>query len=327
MCYKPGPIESNPLTLEEVERPSLSSMELLVQVQTCGVCHTDLHVVEGDLPLTRFPIIPGHEVVGNVVEIGSRVRKFKIGDRVGIFWLHSAEGACFFCQQGLENLCDNATFTGYTTNGGYAQFITVGENFALHLPEEYSDVEVAPLLCAGIVGYRALRLADVQLGERIGLYGYGASGHLIIQVARYWGCEVYVFTRSPAHQQLAKEDGAVWVGRPFDQPPVKLDKSILFAPAGAIVPYALANLRKGGTLCINAIRMTDFPAMPYSLFWEERIIRTVANANRDDADDFLRLAPQIPVKVRPQVFSLEQANLALNLLKRGEIQGAAVLKL
>jgi propanol-preferring alcohol dehydrogenase len=327
VCHKPGPMESNPLTLEDIDRPAISPTELLVRVRACGVCHTDLHVVEGDLPLTRFPIIPGHEVVGEVVELGAHVKKFQNGDRVGIFWLHSSEGACKFCQQGLENLCDEATFTGYTVNGGYAEFITVPENFALRLPTDYSDVEAAPLLCAGVVGFRALRLADVQLGERLGLYGYGASGHLVIQVARYWGCEVYVFTRSAEHQRLAREAGAAWVGKSTDQPPVKLDKSILFAPAGGIVPHALGHLRKGGTLCINAIRMTDLPSMPYALLWEERIIRTVANANRDDAEDFLRLAPQIPIKVTTQIFSLEQANLALNMLKRGEIQGAAVLKL
>ncbi len=327
VCHKPGPIDSNPLGIEDVKRPVIKPTEILVHGYACGVCQTDLHVVEGTLPNTKFPIIPGHQIVGEVVEIGNRVKKFSKGDRVGAFWLHSADGACKYCQQGLENLCDKATFTGYTTDGGYAEYVSVPADFALRLPAEFSDVDAAPLLCAGAVGFRALRLADVQLGDRLGLYGYGASGHLVIQVARYWGCQVYVFTRSTEHQRLAKDAGATWVGQATDQPPEKLDKSILFAPAGGLVPQALGHLRKGGTLCINAIRMTDLPAMPYSLLWGERIIRTVANANRDEAEDFLRLAPQIPLKVKTQVFSLEQANLALNLLKRGEIQGAAVLKL
>ncbi len=265
--------------------------------------------------------------MGEIVEMGTRVKKFNKEDRVGVFWLHNTDGTCAFCQLGQENLCDKATFTGYTTDGGYAEYVSVPAEFALRLPVDYTEVEAAPLLCAGAVGFRALRLADVQLGDRIGLYGYGASGHLVIQVARYWGCQVYVFTRSAEHQRLAKEAGAAWVGQATDQPPEKLDKSILFAPAGGIVPLALDHLRKGGTLCINAIRMSDLPAMPYSLLWGERIVRTVANANRDEAEDFLRLAPQIPIKVKTREFSLKQANLALNLLKRGEIQGAAVLKL
>ncbi len=327
VCREPGPIASNPLILEDVKRPVISPRDLLVRVLTCGVCHTDLHVVEGELPNTKFPIIPGHQVVGEIVEMGQRVKKFSKGDRVGVFWLHGADGTCSFCQLGQENLCDRAIFTGYTTDGGYAEYISVPAEFALNLPADFSDVDAAPLLCAGSVGFRALRLADVQFGDRLGLYGYGASGHLVIQVARYWGCQVYVFTRSAEHQRLAKEAGATWVGQATDQPPQKLDKAILFAPAGGLVPQALGHLRKGGTLCINAIRMTDLPAMPYSLLWGERIIRTVANANRDESEDFLRLAHQIPIKVKTQVYSLEQANLALNLLKRGEIQGAAVLKL
>ncbi len=326
VCHKPGPIESNPLNFEEINRPQVNATELLVKVRTCGVCHTDLHVVEGELPNTKFPIIPGHQIVGDIVEMGHRVKRFSKEDRVGVFWLHSTDGTCTFCQSGQENLCDKATFTGYTTDGGYAEYVSVPADFALRVPADFSDIDAAPLLCAGAVGFRALRLADIQLGDKVGLYGYGASGHLVIQMALYYGCQVYVFTRNAEHQRLAKEAGAVWVGLASDKPPAMLDKSILFAPAGNIVPLALGHLRKGGTLCINAIRMTDFPAMPYSLFWGERIIRTVANANREEAEDFLRLAPQIPLKVQTQVFSLEQANKVLNLLKRGEIQGAAVLK-
>ncbi|OLS14290.1 MAG: zinc-binding alcohol dehydrogenase, partial [Promethearchaeota archaeon CR_4] len=314
-------------SLEEVDRPSITSTELLVQVHACGVCHTDLHVVEGELPHTKLPIIPGHEIVGKIVELGEKTKKLTKGDRVGIFWLHHADGTCRFCKQGLENLCDNAIFTGYTTNGGYADYVTIPAEFAIPLPMEYSDVDAAPLLCAGVVGYRALRLADVRPGELLGIFGFGASGHLCIQVARYWGCEVYVFTRGAEHQQQARQLGATWVGLATDTPPSKLDRAIIFAPVGTIVPQALGHLRKGGTLCINAIRMSGIPSMQYSLLWGERTIRTVANANRRDAKEFLQLAPKIPLKVSSRCFPLEQANLALNLLKRGEIQGAAVLKM
>jgi propanol-preferring alcohol dehydrogenase len=298
-----------------------------VKVHACGVCHTDLHVVEGDLAQAAYPIIPGHEVVGRVAEIGRHVTRFTVGDRVGIPWLHEADGTCFYCQHGQENLCDNARWTGYTANGGYAEYITVPADFAVPIPDPFNDLEAAPLLCAGIVGYRSVRLSDLEPGERLGIYGFGAAGHICIQVARYWGCEVYVFTRSPEHQHHARELGAAWTGQAGDEPPQKLDRAIIFAPAGWLVPLALGHLRKAGTLCINAIHTSDLPAMPYHLLWHERTIRTVANAARCDAEEFMPLAAQIPIHTTVQGFDFPDANRVLNLVKNSAINGAAVLQM
>jgi propanol-preferring alcohol dehydrogenase len=325
ILHKPAPVNTNPLQLSDVPRPTLLPGHLLVQVRACGVCHTDLHVVEGELPNPALPIIPGHEIVGVVAEIGSGVTRFQAGARVGIPWLHETDGTCIYCRGGQENLCDHALFTGYTAQGGYAEYTTVREDFAAPLPDSFPDAEAAPLLCAGIVGYRSLKLSDVQPGERLGLYGFGASAHICIQVARYWGCEVYVFTRSAEHQRHARELGAAWTGKSTDTPPKPLDRAISFAPAGGIVPQALGHLRKGGTLCINAIHTSDIPSMPYSLLWGERTIRTVANATRQDAAEFLPLAAQIPIHTDIQTFRLEEANLVIQQLKKGAITGAAVL--
>jgi propanol-preferring alcohol dehydrogenase len=321
------PDETTPLTLEELPRPVPAARELLLRILTCGVCHTDLHLVEGELPNPKEPVIPGHQVVGVVEQMGEGVSRFQVGARVGVFWLYSACGVCEYCRRGLENLCDSALFTGYTADGGYAEFITVPEDFAVPIPDSYLDVEAAPLLCAGIVGYRSLRLSDLQPGERLGLYGFGASAHICIQVARYWDCEVYVFTRSEENQALAREYGVKWVGDSHDESPAKLDRAIIFAPAGWIVPLALGHLRKGGTLCINAIHMSPIPEMPYNLLWHERTIRSVANVTRRDAEEFLPLAAQIPIHTTTQVYDLAEANSVLGKLKRGEIKGAAVLKI
>jgi propanol-preferring alcohol dehydrogenase len=304
----PDQVENNPLHLRDMDRPMPAVDEILVRVRACGVCHTDLHVAEGELPNPKLPIIPGHEIVGVVEALGSGATRFKVGDRVGIPWLHSSDQSCVYCQHGQENLCDAATFTGYTVNGGYAEFVTAREEYAVAIPQRFSDVEAAPLLCAGIVGYRSLRLSDLQKGERLGLYGFGASAHLCIQVARHWGCEVYAFTRSKDHQRHALDLGAAWAGSAEDEPPKKVDRAIIFAPAGSIVPLALGHVRKGGTLCINAISMSDIPSMPYRKLWDERTIRSVANATRQDAEDFMPLAAEIPIRSETQTFDLDDAN-------------------
>ena len=321
----PAPVDTSPLQLLDVPRPIPAAGNILVKVHACGVCHTDLHVLEGELPNPLQPITPGHQIVGTVAELGEGASRFPVGARVGIPWLHEACGHCQYCRRGLENLCEFGLFTGYTAQGGYAEYVTVPEAFAVILPDSFTDVEVAPLLCAGIVGYRSLRLSDVQPGERLGLYGYGASAHICLQVARYWNCEVYVFTRNPDHQRHAHDLGAVWAGQAQDQPPHKLDRAIIFAPAGWIVPLALGHLRKAGTLCINAIHMSNIPEMPYNLLWDERTVRSVANATRRDAEEFLSLAAKIPIRAEVQTFPLEDANHALLAVKRSQIAGAAVL--
>jgi propanol-preferring alcohol dehydrogenase len=326
VLHAPAPIDTNPLTLTDLPRPALPPGHLLIRISVCGVCHTDLHVVEGELPQPKLPLIPGHEIVGVIDEIGEGVTYFQRGARVGIPWLHETDGTCEYCQRGQENLCESARFTGYTADGGYAECTLVPQDFAVPIPEQFSDVQAAPLLCAGIVGYRSLRLSDLKPGERLGLYGFGGSAHICIQVARYWGCEVYVFTRSAEHQHHALELGAAWTGQAQDNPPAKLDRAIIFAPAGWIVPLALSHLRKAGTLCINAIHTSPIPEMPYHLLWNERTIRTVANATRRDAEEFLSLAAQIPIHTETQLFDLDDANQVLQTLKRGEIKGAAVLQ-
>jgi alcohol dehydrogenase, propanol-preferring len=324
VLYSPAPVETSPLALTDIPRPAPSAGSLLVHVHVCGVCHTDLHVTEGELPNPALPIIPGHEIVGTVVEGGEG--RFAPGTRVGIPWLHETCGVCEFCRRGQETLCEQARFTGYTAQGGYAEYVTVPERFAVAIPEQFTDVEAAPLLCAGIVGYRSLRLSDLQPGERLGLFGFGGSASICIQVARYWGCDVYVFTRSAEHQRLAHDLGAAWTGQAQDEPPAKLERAILFAPAGWIVPIALGHLRKGGTLCINAIHTSPIPEMPYHLLWHERTIRTVANATRRDAEEFLPLAAQIPIRTNIQRVDLADANHALQLLKHSQVNGAAVLQ-
>jgi propanol-preferring alcohol dehydrogenase len=323
--FQPAPISTNPLHFADVPIPQIGERDLLVKVHACGVCHTDLHVCEGELPDPKLPVIPGHQVVGVVETSGAKVARFRPGARIGIFWLHDADGSCDYCQRGEENLCPYAHFTGYTADGGYAEYVAISEDFAVPLPDGFSDVEVAPLLCAGVVGYRSLRLAEIQPGERVGLYGFGASGHICLQVLRHWNCEVYVFTRGEQHRRHARELGAAWTGEAQGTPPALLDRAVIFAPAGWIVPLALGHLRPAGTLAINAIHMSNIPEMPYDLLWQERTIRSVANVTRRDAEEFLPLAAQIPIRTTVETFPLSEANQVLQQVKASAIEGAAVL--
>jgi propanol-preferring alcohol dehydrogenase len=289
------------------------------------VCHTDLHLVEGDLPLRKIPITPGHQVVATVEQIGEGVTAAQVGNRVGVPWLHTTCGQCEFCQRGEENLCDRATFTGWDVDGGYADHMIAHEDSLAPIPDSFSDVAAAPLLCAGIVGYRSLVKCDLQPGEWLGIFGFGAAGHIAIQAARYWNCRVAVFTRSERHRQLARSLGAEWAGAAEEEPPRLLDRAIIFAPAGWLVPVALGHLRKGGTLAINAIHTSPIPQFDYNLIYGERTVRSVANATHRDAVEFMKLAAQIPVRTEVTVFPLEEANTALGLLKEGKVNGAAVL--
>jgi len=324
----PGPVFEDPLHFTEQDEPVPGPRQIRVRVHTCGICHTDLHTVEGDLPLPKLPLIPGHQVVGTVDRIGDQGRRFQVGDRVGMAWLHSACGSCGFCGSGHENLCDKAHFTGYHADGGYAEYAVIPEEFAYPIPEIFSDEEAAPLLCAGIIGYRALRLSKVRPGQRLGLYGFGASAHITIQIARHMGCEVYVFSRGEEHLRLAEKLGAVWRGRAEEIPPVKLDSAILFAPAGGIVPKALRALEKGGTLALAGITMTQIPALDYTEhLYHEKTLRSVANSTRQDGEALLKIAAEMPVRTETQSFPLKEANRALRLLKQGKINGAGVLRI
>ncbi|MFW6096788.1 MAG: zinc-dependent alcohol dehydrogenase family protein [Chloroflexota bacterium] len=323
---KQGPIEERPLELVEKAIPEPNTGQIRLRVSVCGVCHTDLHTVEGDLTLPRSPITPGHQVVGIVDALGEGVSRFERGDRLGVAWLYDSCGACEFCLSGQENLCPNARFTGLHADGGYASYMVVPQEYAYPLPSAFSDAEAAPLLCAGIIGYRSLRLSNIQPGQRLGLYGFGASAHLAIQVARYWDCEVYVFTRSDEHRQLARELGAVWTGGAEESPGVSLHGSVTFAPAGWIVPLALGHLRPGATLAINAIHMSPIPQMNYQLLYAERVLRSVTNFTRQDAYAFLQLAGEIPIETEVQLFPLEEANEVLKRVKDSQIRGAAALQ-
>ncbi|MDI6631068.1 MAG: zinc-dependent alcohol dehydrogenase family protein [Thermoanaerobacteraceae bacterium] len=322
---KPRPVEEGPLKLCELPEPVTRPGQVRLRVLACGVCHTDLHTVEGDLPLPKLPLVPGHQVVGVVDAVGVGVEGLRPGELVGVPWLYSTCGACAFCRRGEENLCDAGRFTGYHVDGGYAEFIVAEADFVCRLPEGLEPVAAAPLLCAGIIGYRALRLSKIEPGGRLGLYGFGASAHLAIQVAVHWGCEVYVFSRGAHHRELARQLGAVWTGQADEEPPVRLDSGIIFAPAGWLVPLALGHLRKGGTLTLAGITMTELPALDYGLIYGERVVRSVANATRQDAREFLALAAAIPVQTRVETFRLEEANRALELLKQGKLSGAGVL--
>jgi propanol-preferring alcohol dehydrogenase len=323
----PAPIETNPLVLTDVPKPVPKGQQVLVRVSACGICRTDLHVIEGELPQRRSPITPGHQVVGIIEAGGDQAKAHAIGTRVGIAWLHSTDGTCEYCQTGKENLCDHPTFTGYTVDGGYAEYALAEESFVYPIPEGFADLQAAPLLCAGIIGFRSLRLSGIGRGGRLGLYGFGAAASVAIQVARYWGAEVYASTRDKRHQKLALQLGAVWAGGTFAEPPKKLDSAIIFAPAGEIVPAALKALKKGGTLALGGIHMSEIPPMDYNLLYQERVVRSVANNTRQDGHDFLRIASQIPIRTEIEVFPLEQANRALNALKNDAIRGAAVLKI
>ena len=328
--HRPALATSRPLVLEEAADPVPGPGEVLLRVSCCGVCRTDLHVVEGDLPPKRLPIVPGHQVVGTVSKAGSGAEAL-LGARVGIAWLHGTCGGCRFCRTGRENLCLAPEFTGWTVDGGYADYALARADFVYELPGGFSDLAAAPLLCAGIIGYRALRLTGLEgrggfAGARLGIYGFGAAGHVAIQIARGRGAEVYVMTRDrERHQALAADLGAAWVGGAADRPPVPLDAAIVFAPAGELVPVGLAALDRGGVLVLGGISMSDTPPIPYELLWEERVVRSVANATRADGREFLAEAARLPVHTHVEVFPLERANDALVALKTDAIRGAAVL--
>jgi propanol-preferring alcohol dehydrogenase len=321
----PAQVESNPLAYGDAPDPQPGKGEVLLRVKKCGVCRTDLHVVEGELPPRKAPVIPGHQIVGVVEALGEGAKRFHLGDRVGVPWLHHTDQTCEYCRSGKENLCDSPAFTGYTVDGGYAERAVAPEDFVYSIPAGFPDEQAAPLLCAGIIGFRCLRLSGIERGGRLGFYGFGAAAHVAIQVARHWGVEVYACTRGKNHQELALRLGAVWAGEAADAPPHPLDASIIFAPAGELVPAALAALKKGGVVVLGGIHMSPIPALDYSLLYQERVVRSVANNTRQDGEEFLRLAALIPVHSSVTVFPLREANRALNDLKSDRINGAAVL--
>jgi len=324
VLYGPAPVAGRPLRVEDAAKPALQADSVLLRVRACGVCRTDLHIVEGELPARRERVIPGHQIVGEIVE--GATSELPVGTRVGVSWMGGVDGTCPYCRRGLENLCDSPTFTGYSVDGGYAEFAAARRDFVFPLPATLSDLEAAPLLCAGIIGFRSLRVAGVEHGERVGLFGFGASAHLAISVLRAWKCEVYVATRGESHRRLAESLGAVWVGAEADRPPLELDRAITFAPSGDVVIAALASLRKGGVVAINAIHLDRIPQFDYDrLLWGERQIRSVANMTRADARDFLRTAGEIGLRPKATAFPLDQANEALQAIKSDAIDGAAVI--
>ena len=314
-----------PLRSRDAPKPKLGAGQLLVRVATCAVCRTDLHVVDGELPDPKLPLIPGHQIVGRIEQIGEGVEGFSAGDRVGIPWLGWTDGECAYCRSNRENLCDRAKFTGYTIDGGYAEFTVGDARFCFHLPELYNDVEAAPLLCAGLLGYRSLRKAGDA--RRLGIYGFGNAAHLIGQIALYQGRELFVFTRpgDKAGQESARRLGAVWAGGSDEMPPEKLDAAIIFAPVGALVPAALCTLAKGGIVVCGGIHMSDIPSFPYADLWGERVICSVANLTRHDGEEFLEIAPRVPVKTQTETFPLAEANTALEKFRSGQLKGTAVL--
>jgi len=314
------------LRIEEVPRPKLEDGHVLLRVIACGVCRTDLHIVEGDLPPLRPQLIPGHQIVGEVVE--GATEAIPMGSRVGVSWMGGTDGNCWFCKHQMENLCDYPTFTGYTVDGGYAEYALVRSDFTDPLPQGLDEIHVAPLLCAGIIGFRSLRVAGVQPGERVGLFGFGSSATLAIPILQSWGCETYVVTRGAAHRATAGKLDATWVGREDDRPPVLLDRAITFAPSGKVVVDALSSLRKGGVVAINAIHLDQMPPFDYDkLLWGERQIRSVANMTREDARDFLKLAHDLKIQPRVTKFTLEDANRALLAVKDETVNGSAVIVL
>ena len=322
----PDKISKHPLRIEQVPRPSIAAGQVLLRVRACGVCRTDLHIVEGELPSLRDALVPGHQIVGEIVE--GVTEDLPLGMRVGVSWVGGTDGTCWYCQHSLENLCDAATFTGYSVNGGYAEYAVARADFVFPLPDALDDLRAAPLLCAGIIGFRSLRVAGVEKGERVGLFGFGASAHLAIAVLRAWRCEVYVSTRGASHRRLAESMGATWVGNETGKPPVELDRAVTFAPSGDVVVAALGSLRKGGVVAINAIHLDRIPEFDYDrLLWGERQLRSVANMTRSDARDFLQVAAEIDLQPKVTVFPLDQANEALEAVKRDAIDGAAVIVL
>jgi propanol-preferring alcohol dehydrogenase len=322
----PAAIESNPLTLDDLEKPVPKPGEILIRVTACGVCRTDLHVAEGDLAPKHPRIVPGHEVVGVVEQRGLGCSRFGLGARVGIAWLRETCGVCAWCRRGRENLCPNARFTGWDHDGGYAEFATVREDFAYAVPPNVPDAEIAPLLCAGIIGYRAIKRAEVRPGATVGLYGFGGSAHLAIQVLKYWGCRVFVMSRGGVHRELAQELGAAWIGEADEPPPAPLDAAILFAPAGNLVLPALAALDRGGILAVAGIYLSPIPTLDYDRhLFNEKELRSVTANTRADGDEFLKIAGEIPIRTHTIAMDLADANRALTMLKHDELKGAAVL--
>jgi propanol-preferring alcohol dehydrogenase len=326
LLTKPAAIAERPLRIEGVAQPGQSAGQVLLKVRACGVCRTDLHITEGELPQRRRPLIPGHQIVGEV--IAGAAQELPPGTRVGVSWVGGIDGTCWYCRHDKENLCDAPTFTGYTVDGGYAEFATARADFIFPLPSSLDDLHAAPLLCAGIIGFRSLRVAEVQQGERVGLFGFGASAHLAIEVLHAWKCEVYVSTRGESHRKLAQALGAKWVGAEADKPPCELDRAITFAPSGDVVVAALSSLRKGGIVAINAIHLDRVPQFDYDrLLWGERQLRSVTNMTRADARDFLEIAADVGMRPKVTAFPLDQANEALLAVKRDAIDGAAVIVL
>jgi propanol-preferring alcohol dehydrogenase len=324
VLHETGSISKHLLQIDEVPRPEVRPGQVLLRVRACGVCRTDLHIVEGELPVRLEGLIPGHQVVGDVV--AGATAELQVGAPVGVSWIGGTDGTCWYCRHDAENLCDSPTFTGYTVNGGYAEYALVRADFVFPLPAALDDLHAAPLLCAGIIGFRALRVAGVERGENVGLFGFGASAHLAIAVLKAWNCKVYVSTRGESHRRLAASLGAEWVGSENDKPPVALDRAITFAPSGDVVICALASLRKGGVVSINAIHLDRIPQFDYDrLLWGERQLRSVTNMTRADARDFLRIAGEIGLRPRVTAFSVEQANEALLAVKSDSIDGAAVI--
>ncbi|MGB8543135.1 MAG: zinc-dependent alcohol dehydrogenase family protein [Candidatus Acidiferrales bacterium] len=320
----PQPNVKAPLTIGEVPKPEPAPGQVLLRVRACGVCRTDLHIVEGDLPEILPKVIPGHQIVGDVVEGGAT--EFSTGARVGVSWIGGTDGSCWYCKHGMENLCDAPTFTGYSVNGGYAEYAVARRDFVFPLPSNLDDLHAAPLLCAGIIGFRSLRVAGVERGEGVGLFGFGSSASVTIAVLQSWGCSVYVSSRGESHRALARSLGATWVGGEADKPPVELDRAVTFAPSGDVVIAALKSLRKGGVVAINAIHLDRIPEFDYDhLLWGERQIRSVANMTRQDAKDFLKLAAEIKIDPKVTVFQLDEANDALTAVKDDRIDGAAVI--
>jgi alcohol dehydrogenase, propanol-preferring len=314
-----------PLVQTNLPIPEPGPKDVLIRVDACAVCRTDLHVIDGELPNPKLPLIPGHQIIGKITAVGSDAKRFEIGDRVGVPWLAWTDEQCEYCRRGQENLCDFARFTGYTRDGGYAEFTIADERFCSRIPKKYSDVEAAPLLCAGLIGFRSLRKTGDS--KRLGIFGFGAAAHLIIQVAVYQGREVYVFTRSKEGQQFARSLGAHWAGDSEESSQTALDAAIIFAPSGPLVPRALQSVRKGGIVVCGGIHMSDIPQFPYELLWGERSLCSVANLTRKDAEDFMKIAPDVPVKTFFETFPLAEANEALERFRTGQVRGSVVLKI
>jgi propanol-preferring alcohol dehydrogenase len=315
-----------PLRLADVPVPAAGPDEVLIRVSACGVCRTDLHIIDGELPDAKLPLVPGHQIVGRIAALGDRVARFRVGDRVGVPWLGSSCNSCRYCRDGRENLCDRARFTGYQFDGGFAEFAVADSRFAFPIPAGYPDLQAAPLLCAGLIGYRSLVLAGE--GDKLGIYGFGAAAHIVAQVARWQGRKVYAFTRAgdDAARRFALDMGAAWAGGSLEMPPEELDAAIIFAPAGELVPAALRAVAKGGTVVCGGIHMSDIPSFPYGILWGERVVRSVANLTRRDGEEFLALAPLVPITTEVTVYPLSEGNAALNDLRNGSVRGAVVLQ-